>query len=410
MKKPEPGYPLPAGGLGEDEIVCQLVYLPDRPEYWQALFAAVHYFSTWRAWERDEGKRGKDAAANWREAFELTMGCWRMTCLEDLKADVAGILALLQGKKDCCDDNVTYGPQREVETEIDPGVGDPPELYGETEVEDWDEWMQHVCYNAHKYVDAMILQADTFSDAVGNSFLTLGLIAAALAILSFTGIGLPVAYALAAIALVGLLDAGVGAFLTAGDDIEDARQEIVCVFLQGTSVRDAVEDALGDSSAEWLLFQLVDYESATAIVYEGGYDGEYLPADKKEDCLECGYDQVLEEDFTLHIPYGSLVDYDDGVWTVESQLFACHQIWLQFYTTPSKVVWKELRIQYLSCTASVNICGATVQHQGSHYIDSPPNAYEVNHPSLPGVGDGVISSEYVTHNEAFVISFMLYLP
>ena len=94
--KTNPDYPLPEGELGEDEIVCQLVYLPDRPEYWQALLTEIHFLATWQAWERDDDKRGKDAASNWREAFELTMECWRMTCLEDLQANVASILALLQ--------------------------------------------------------------------------------------------------------------------------------------------------------------------------------------------------------------------------------------------------------------------------------------------------------------------------
>ncbi|GAH78283.1 unnamed protein product, partial [marine sediment metagenome] len=160
-----PGYPLPDGELGDDDLVCQLVYLPNRPEYWQALLAAVHYFSTWKAWERDDDKRGKDAAANWRDAFELTIGCWRMTCLEELTETVTDILELLQTKKDCCDDNVTYDIVEDIETDIVPFEGDAPEVYGETEIEDWDEWAEHVCYNAHLYVDYLAHAGDTIWEA-----------------------------------------------------------------------------------------------------------------------------------------------------------------------------------------------------------------------------------------------------
>jgi hypothetical protein len=292
----QPGYPLPDGELGNDEIVCQLIFLPDRSEYWQALLGAISYMSTWKAWERDSDKRGKDAAANWREAFELTMECWRMTCLEDLTTAVTDILELLQTKKDCCDDNITYLPTEEIETDIEPNVGDPPEYYGETEIADWDEWSEHVCYNAHKYVDYLAHVGDTLWDASESSSIFIGLIAGLLSLLAFSGIGLPIAFGLAAAIVAGIVLTGtITTFLGTKDAIEDARQSIVCAIVLGTSLRQAVEDAL-ESGIDWdLFFQFIDYDSAIAIIYDGGFGGEFLPSETSEVC-DCEFTYELRID------------------------------------------------------------------------------------------------------------------
>lgn len=299
-QKNNPGYPLPSGELGEDEIVCQLVYLPDRPEYWQALLAAIHYMSTWRAWARDDDKRGKDAAANWRAAFELTIGCWRMTCLEELTQTVTDILELLQTRKDCCDDNITYLPTEGIETDIIPNVGDPPDLYGETGIEDWDEWASHVCYNAHQYVDYLKHAGDTLWDAAKSSSIIIGLVAALLTLLAFSDIGLPIAFGAAATIVTGIVLGGtIATFAGSEDALESARQDIVCAILEGTGLSDAVETALG-SGLDWdLFYQFVDYESAISIIYEGGAFGEYLPVETREDCGCTYFLKLLEGDSLL---------------------------------------------------------------------------------------------------------------
>lgn len=304
-QKNPPGYPLPDGELGEDEIVCQLIFLPDRSEYWQALLGAISYMSTWKAWERDSDKRGKDAAANWREAFELTMGCWRMTCLEDLTTAVTDILELLQNKKDCCDDNITYLPVDPIDTDIDPGEGDPPATYGETAVSDWDEWMEYLCFSAHKYVDYLAHAGNSMMEATRNSAIAIGVIAAILGLLAFSGIGLPIAFGLAAAVVSGLILGGtIAMFDDTEDDIEAARDSIVCAILQNTSLSDAVEDALGSNAAWDLFFQFIQYDDAIAVMYDGGYEDEYLEAVQKPDCF-------CVEGFELAIlasPGGNIVD------------------------------------------------------------------------------------------------------
>lgn len=300
-----PGYPLPDGELGEDEIVCQLIFLPDRSEYWQALLGAISYMATWKAWERDSDKRGKDAASNWREAFELTMGCWRMTCLEDLTSTVTDILELLQNKKDCCDDNITYLPVDPIDTDIVPNDGDPPATYGETEVEDWDEWNEHLCYNANKYVDYLAHVGDQLWEATRNSAILIGLIAALLALLAFSGIGLPIAFGLAATIVSGIILTGTSVtFEDTEDDIEAARNEIICAILQGRSLADAVETAL-DSNAAWtLFFQFIQYDDAIAVMYNGGADGEYLPTETDDTCVcLCKHVYVIDTATPVNIIY-----------------------------------------------------------------------------------------------------------
>ncbi|MCK5617582.1 hypothetical protein KAR91_87770 [Candidatus Pacearchaeota archaeon] len=286
-QKNPPGYPLPDGELGNDDIVCQLVFLPDRDEYWQALLGAIHYMSTWLAWERDAGKRGKDAAANWREAFELTMGCWRMACLDDLKQDVSDILQLLRNSDACCGDTITYGDSTTYITIIIPGDGDPPDYYGETEVADWDEWKEYLCHNANLWVDELVRAAETVETALTTGGMSIALLAAIVAAIAFFVVGGVLALPLLMIILFGLTT-GVSStiFDVAAGDIEDARDDILCAIIEGRSVSDEVETALSSGTAWDLLYSFIDYDSSVAILYEGGDgNGQYLEAELDDSCV-----------------------------------------------------------------------------------------------------------------------------
>ena len=189
--KDAPGYPLPDGELGQDEIVCQLVYLPDRPEYWQAFLGALHYMTTWRAWQRDTDKRGQDAAANWREAFEHTMECWRMTCLQDLQDNVAEILAIMQLGNQCCDgqditdgdrytDRVTDGEGDVPQNVIDAGYAD--------DSADWDGFDDYKCMIVHVTVNQMEARLREIADVVDRAgpYLVVAAALAAIIVVVFT--------------------------------------------------------------------------------------------------------------------------------------------------------------------------------------------------------------------------------
>lgn len=221
-----------------------------------------------------------------------------MACIDELLETMEAVRALLENRKDCCDDNVSYGIQDEVDTEIDPGVGDPPDYYGETAIADWDDWVEHVCYNAHLYVDNLKNMGAQLGGAVEQNSLYLGLIAAGLVLLTFSGVGLPVAYLLASFVVTGLvLAATVATFEDTAEELETAREDIVCALVQGGDLATEVENAIG-SSAWDLFYQFVDYDSATAIIHEGGANGEYLPEETDDSCT-C---EELEEGQLIHNP------------------------------------------------------------------------------------------------------------
>lgn len=296
--KVQPGYLLPDGECYTDDLACTLVFYPDKPEYRRALLGSIVYLSNWLAWERDSAKRGKDAARAWKNAVDETLECWTMTCLEDLIANVDAIRILLENKKDCCDDNVSYYPTEEPTTDIEPFVGDPPAFYGETAVTDWDDWAEHVCYNANKYVDYLKNTAGQINEAVALSSIFIGLVGAALALLAFSGIGLPIAFALAAGVVTGLvLGATVVTFEDTADSFEAARDDIVCAIINGYNLPYQIETALS-SGTDWdLFYQFVDYDAALAIVMDGGYGTEYLPSETSDACA-C----VVTEEFVFNWP------------------------------------------------------------------------------------------------------------
>ena len=287
MGEKQPGYLLPTGELGNDEIVCQLVYLPDRDEYWRALLGSLTYFTTWKAWERDEDKRGKDAAANWDEAFELTLECWRMTCLEDITSRLDLIISLM-GNQLCCDTTIVNWEETTIiTTTITPGIGDDPDYYGETAVADWEEWYEHLCFQADAYVDTLVKYAESIASIFDSSALTLERFAQMLS--SFWFVGLPVPfYVVDAIEWFAAFIDGVGedTFEAAAADIEANRGIIICSIMFGDSLSDAIEDALTEPLAWSLFFGLINYDSVTAILTEGGYDDNYLSTGKIAECCE----------------------------------------------------------------------------------------------------------------------------
>jgi hypothetical protein len=284
------GYLLPPDPIADEEIACTIVFYPDREEYRRALLGSLHYLATWSAWERDSAKGGRIAAQAWKRALELTEECWLMGCLEQLQADVSAIRSILMAMDPCCGEYLTINPPDPPTSNITPGAGDPPETYGETPVEDWEEWYGYACYSAQQWVDQLIEGAFQMNGAMATGALSLGLIATVLALLSFTGIGIPISFALASTVLFGLIGAGTGIFATTGDDLESIRDDLVCGILSGADLGDIVEGALGSASLDWLLlYAHIDYGAAMAIILNGGANGEYLPAVSGE-CPSCGYD------------------------------------------------------------------------------------------------------------------------
>lgn len=207
-----------------------------------------------------------------------------MACLDELKQDVSDILDHLRNTVPCCGDIVIYGDSTVYITTIIPGVGEAPTHYGETEVAGWDEWQQYLCHNAHLWVDELAKQSNQLELALSVGGMSIGLagfIVAAIVLFVVGGF----LSGVVVMAIVAGTIAGYTAnmFSTAADDIDAARDYIVCAIIQGSSLADAVEAAV--SVTAWdLFYSHLDYDTAVAILYEGG-DGEtYLESEMRDDC------------------------------------------------------------------------------------------------------------------------------
>lgn len=407
-----PGYPLPAGVLGNDEIVCQLVYLPDRAEYWQALYSAIGYFATWKAWHRGDDKRGKDAASDWRTALELTTECWRMTCLSDITDRMDIMIDLLGNQPGCCG-ATTIGPIITVVTNIEPGVGDDPTEWGETEVEDWAEWNEYICYHAHRYVDSLIESAKVLDFAVSLGNYTIEVLRLMHAGLNYIWEGTPVGLGRVMEIYQGFIDGVdlVSEFDGLADKFEAARQDIVCAIVQGGSLSDEVEDAI-DNNIVWLLFYVfTDYGGLQAIIYEGTIDGtEYLAPVKRDDCDTCGFEQQGEGDLFIEEVIGTSWGYDSGTkeWTAQAvPSSSCRRIEFNVWETASKITRKQVRIVLTSCDGA-STCGGAKHSIG---IVQPDTEWEFDHPRLPAISDAPIDRFVKLHPpvQQFIITWKLYV-
>lgn len=65
-----PDDPEPVGDI------CIRVIVPNDVKYIAALWGAYQYFTTWKAWQRDEAKTGKICAARWKTSFDIARADW----------------------------------------------------------------------------------------------------------------------------------------------------------------------------------------------------------------------------------------------------------------------------------------------------------------------------------------------
>ena len=296
----QPGYPLPAGDLGNDEIVCQLVFLPNRPEYWQAFISSLHYFATWRAWERDTDKRGKDAASDWSQANELTMECWRMTCLQTLQDNVAEILAIMQLGNQCCDDQDITGGERYTDRVTD-GEGDVPQNVIDagyaTDTSDWAGFDDYKCMISHVTVNQMEARLREIAEVVDSAGPYLALAAALSAIIGVivTAGGLAIVFGM--LTGIGVVSALYYALTEFGpvddlaDDVATNHDELACAIYnadgdEGALV--ALDDKIDElfSAPEALILKNLNNGPTLKSLYAGRYDQQ----DIAEILFDAGYE------------------------------------------------------------------------------------------------------------------------
>lgn len=147
MSRAEKGYELPTE-VNPGVYQCFRVYVPDDPLYLAAFWAAYEYFTTWIAWERDPEKRGRDAAAVWRDGFEAARTEWEVgvRCMD---------LDVRQSSTDPCKLEKSYGSDEwEVFADLTlckiPAIGALyPETTGSAEVADLLWWLKELLQEAH---------------------------------------------------------------------------------------------------------------------------------------------------------------------------------------------------------------------------------------------------------------------
>lgn len=328
------GYLLPDGDAYEEDLQCMLLFYPNRRKYRQALYGSLDYLGTWLAWEKDDAKRGKDAALSWKLANIATRECNDMATCDTI---INLLTQIEKNTRTCCgqSDYVQYGPNVITTTTIIPGFGPDPTLYGETSVADWDEWMEYVCYHAHAYVDDLIETAEKLHTAVTIGGYVLDFIAHLFSIVQWRMVEdlVPVNFSVIQAIFNALGEAGiVNEFDDLADDFETYRDDIVCSLMQGTSLEDAVYAVVGAGVLWDTYYQWLDYETTTAVIYEGQLPGVgYLTPIKKDDCVDCGsigeYLVTYEFDTTSEgwntpgnatwtgtygNPVGSLIKYKSG--------------------------------------------------------------------------------------------------
>lgn len=283
------GYLLPEGEAYTDELGCMLVFYPDRDEYRRALIGSMHHLGTWLAWERDELKRGQDAARAWKDAIDITEECLAMNYCEEILTRLDQLIAL-QGA--CCIDGasqITYQNNTVVTTVIVPNSGPDPTLWGQTSVADWDEWLEYVCGQAHAYVDELIETVGQIKLVATIGGYTLDFVAHLFSIVQWRMVEdiIPVNFS-----VIQAIFNAIGEGLLSVDwdqqaaDIEANRQNIICALIQGTDLETAVAGAITQPALWTAFFDHLDYESTTAAIYEGQVPGVgYLPVLWRNDCL-----------------------------------------------------------------------------------------------------------------------------
>jgi hypothetical protein len=231
--------------------------------------------------------------------------------------DIEDLLIALQTigvtSSPCCENVAPISETKESDEDY---PGTPPATWGDgEEIEDAADWKHLVCGAASMYVDILKATAEDLEKLVVSGGIVLGAIAGALTLLAGAGIVLAIGYGAAAAITTGIVKSIVlGTFGDSGQDLEDARESIMCAIVSGVegALSDAVEAAVGGLA--WSLwYSFIDYDSAWGTMIDGYNKNGFLDVVRSSDCDWC--EEELEPHQLLHNPDLTL---GIGAWYVDT--------------------------------------------------------------------------------------------
>ena len=305
------GYPLPPGDAFTEDLACTLVFYPDKPEYRRALGGSLAYLATWIAWEKDTEHRALDAALAWNLAYESTMECWQMSCLDQLQSDVAAILAIMELGPSCCDEQDVTDGDRYTDRIVD-GVGNVPQNVIDagyaSGTSDWAGFDDYKCMISHVAVNQMSSKLSEIAEVVNEYGVVFGGVAALASILGvvFATGGLAIIFGLLAgvSTLSTLYNALIGFELLQDlvDKITTNHDALACAIYQSDGDEGALA-GLNDKIDELFTLPeaLILKNLNNGPTLKALYSGRYEQQDIADALLDAGYELV---DFDCSCPVG----------------------------------------------------------------------------------------------------------
>lgn len=266
-----------------------LIPVPDHPVFVQAAWDAYSELAHPWNWGKEGRVPDSDIAAQlWANALYEALRVRDMGFPDSILDYIDEVEALLQQilqTSGCCSN---VAPTDETQTFTGDYPTTAPSTWGDGEtVVDSDDWQELVCGAANAYVDYLKEMNDNIQLVIAGGSLVIGAIAGLLGLLTGAGVLAAVAWGTASTVVGNLVALGSGAaFAGVDDDIEAAREDIVCAIwndASATALADAVEAAVG--SVAWSTFYAyVDYPTALATMLTGTLGDQHLPVNRDDTC------------------------------------------------------------------------------------------------------------------------------
>jgi len=234
--------------------------------------------------------------------------------------EIETLLRLIDSKTGCCapDGTTTYYPAPDMAApEYEKDGTTYPETYAGITMDDAEMYHLYICGAANQMIDNWISGISQLENQMIAGVATIGALAALFAGFATFGIAWAVGLGILATAFAALQAFwDVDVFVTAADDLEDARAQLICAILDGDSaaLSALVEETV--SAAAWsAFFQFQNYANMVATVFAGEVDGEYITVTPTaEVCWDC----VIVYDFDYTYEFASDAQghgLNKAVWT-----------------------------------------------------------------------------------------------